>query len=609
MTLFSSLWSEANGTNTPLFGDLWAGVSDTGVEALEPLFANGEQGGYWPADPAYAYEDSAGTTAASVNGVVGLRYDRSSGSVAAARRNLLNNTENFTLNWNAGTSYVADSIIAPNGTLTADKCIETEGTSEHYSEQVILTHTNQTYTSSVYIKAFTGTGFIISAVAVGSSVAVSNAFFTISNSVISASYFTGLILAQSATAVGDGWYRCAVTYTLNGTVTFHTMRIYPARFGVVSGDTNLGIYLWGQQLDVGASVTTYQKIITGDADCLPGNHAIQQTTANKPYLRRTPTTNKPWYDSNTATGALNVTFASALGSACTIATVTPEGVSILENQTVGTTYNICPPYGYNSDVLIINRALTAVEKALVTRNFNRNKPAYGSLVNAIPQIRGYSTNNEMQIDFGSKTSLSQYWRYGGTYLTSFPMIDTSNVTSFSQAWYGCDKLTSFPLIDTSQGVSFSLSWIYCSNLTSFPLIDTSQGTDFSLAWYWCSKLTSFPSLNISKGTNFSQGWLGCSLLANFPAGMFDNWIGVPISSVFNNTWSICTALTETSVQNIIVSIAASGKSAPAGTGTQLHITLDGAPALATIQANSTIMDAVTTLKSRNWIPTYKGTAL
>ncbi len=107
-------------------------------------------------------------------------------------------------------------------------------------------------------------------------------------------------------------------------------------------------------------------------------NAVQATTANKPYLRLTPTTNKPWYDSNTATGALTATFSGALGSACTVATVTPEGVTILENQTVGTTYNICPPYGYNSDVLIIDRAPTPAERALVTRVMQRSVPALGS---------------------------------------------------------------------------------------------------------------------------------------------------------------------------------------------------------------------------------------
>ena len=107
-------------------------------------------------------------------------------------------------------------------------------------------------------------------------------------------------------------------------------------------------------------------------------NATQSTTANKPYLRKTPVSNKFWLDSNTATGALTATFASSLGSACTIATVGAEGVTIAENQTVGTTYNLCPPYGYNGDVLIINRALTSAEKALVNRVMQRNVPTLGS---------------------------------------------------------------------------------------------------------------------------------------------------------------------------------------------------------------------------------------
>jgi hypothetical protein len=134
----------------------------------------------------------------------------------------------------------------------------------------------------------------------------------------------------------------------------------------------------------GTTPASVDGVVGYRTDVALGKHAVQSTTANKPYLRFTPTTGKPWYDSNTATGELNVTFASALGSACTIATVTPEGVSIIENQTVGTTYNICPPYGYNSDVLIINRALTPAEKALVTRVMVRDVPG---LVNELQVIQ------------------------------------------------------------------------------------------------------------------------------------------------------------------------------------------------------------------------------
>ena len=107
-------------------------------------------------------------------------------------------------------------------------------------------------------------------------------------------------------------------------------------------------------------------------------NAVQATTANKPYLRKTPVSNKLWLDSNTTDGTLTATFSGSLGSACTVATVGAEGVTIAENQTVSTTYNLTPPYGYNGDVLIINRALTAAEKALVTRVMTRNVPVLGS---------------------------------------------------------------------------------------------------------------------------------------------------------------------------------------------------------------------------------------
>ncbi len=128
----------------------------------------------------------------------------------------------------------------------------------------------------------------------------------------------------------------------------------------------------------GTTLASANGVVGYRTDVALGKHAVQATTGNKPYLRLTPTTNKYWYDSNTATGALTATFSGALGSACTIATVTPEGVSIIENQTVGTTYNICPPFCYNSDVLIINRALTAAEIALVKRVMQRSVPSLGS---------------------------------------------------------------------------------------------------------------------------------------------------------------------------------------------------------------------------------------
>ena len=108
-----------------------------------------------------------------------------------------------------------------------------------------------------------------------------------------------------------------------------------------------------------------------------GITAFQTTTANKPILRKTPTTGVYWADSNTPTSALNVALGN-LGSACTVARSSAEGVTFTEGVTISSTYNLAPAFGFNSDVAIFNRALTATEKALITRYMQRAVPMLGA---------------------------------------------------------------------------------------------------------------------------------------------------------------------------------------------------------------------------------------
>ena len=181
-------------------------------------------------------------------------------------------------------------------------------------------------------------------------------------------------------------------------------------------------------------------------------------------------------------------------------------------------------------------------------------------------------------------------------LTSFPLIDTSGVTNFNGTWSNCSSLTSFPLIDTSSGTNFTNTWAGLG-VTSFPLVDTSSGTDFNSGWFGCSNLTSFPLIDTSLGTDFEATWLNCGSLTDFPASFFDSWAGTPGNKCFYRTWGNCTSLTATSVDNILVSIAASGVSAPSGTGTddkKITIDYDGTT------LPGTTATAITTLKSRNW---------
>jgi len=195
------------------------------------------------------------------------------------------------------------------------------------------------------------------------------------------------------------------------------------------------------------------------------------------------------------------------------------------------------------------------------------------------------------IDTSSGTSFDRAWQNCNS-LTSFPLIDTSSGTSFFRTWYGCTSLTSFPLIDTSSGTNFSLAWRGCYSLTSFPLIDTSSGTDFFRTWYNCNSLTSFPLIDTSSVTRFYQTWRGCSSLTTIPAGLFDNVKGGDLTDAFTNT-----ALTQTSIDNVLVSLVASG----IATGTRVFDQSGGsAPSAGTGQP------AIDTLRSRGWTVTVTG---
>ena len=194
------------------------------------------------------------------------------------------------------------------------------------------------------------------------------------------------------------------------------------------------------------------------------------------------------------------------------------------------------------------------------------------------------------IDTSAGTDFERAW-FGCGGLASFPLIDTSSGTDFGNAWRDCSSLTSFPLIDTSSGTNFRDAWVNCSSLTSFPLIDTSSGTNFALAWVNCSSLTSFPLIDTSSGTNFYAAWYNCSSLTTIPAGLFDNVKGGDFTDAFTST-----ALTQTSIDNILVSLVASG----IATGTRVFGQSGGSAPSAAGEA------AIDTLRSRGWTVTVTG---
>jgi len=179
---------------------------------------------------------------------------------------------------------VANTITAPNGTLTADKI--TENTSN--TQQAIYTFSGygaNTYTVSVYAKS-AERNFIrltLSDNGANNSAAVFDLSIGIISTAISSN---GSVIGKSATIVnaGNGWYRCSIAATIPFSTVYSTIHIRSTNsFSTYTGTIGNGIYIWGAQLETGQYATPYQKTVAlGDGIVdLNFTRATSATVTNK----------------------------------------------------------------------------------------------------------------------------------------------------------------------------------------------------------------------------------------------------------------------------------------------------------------------------------------
>ena len=176
-------------------------------------------------------------------------------TTAKAEENLYLNSQ--TLNsWGSGRlDKFADDTTAPDGTTTADRLQHQTGYTVHgYVVESQSATSGATYTQSGYFKAGTNRTFvaIYEKIADGTD---NLTWFNLSSGTVGQ---TNALHTAAITDVGNGWYRCSITYTANGNRTDNTAFYVSETDGSSAVTDNQGfIYGWGLQFEQRSSATAY----------------------------------------------------------------------------------------------------------------------------------------------------------------------------------------------------------------------------------------------------------------------------------------------------------------------------------------------------------------
>jgi hypothetical protein len=213
------------------------------------------------------------------------------------RTNLVQRSEEFdNAYWNKDLSAIESNVlVAPNGTLTADKLRVTSSSTATIYNTSPLTFTAQAYTWSVFAKAGELNWIAISAY----DGAHRRTWFNLATGAVGTNAAGN---TATITPVGNGWYRCTVNRTASATAAgYWQINLANADNSTTTpSDSWSGVYIWGAQLEAGAFATSYIPTVAS------------QVTRSADAASMTGTNFSSWYRADE--GTLYAEGLSAIGN-------------------------------------------------------------------------------------------------------------------------------------------------------------------------------------------------------------------------------------------------------------------------------------------------------
>ena len=172
------------------------------------------------------------------------------------RRNRIIYTENFSnAAWTKSQSSItSNSIISPDGTLSASKLTEDTSNSTHrISDVIIVSASGVVYTQSIFAKSGGNGRFLRLFRGSGT---YNYAVFDLDNGTVFSQGGSNII-STKIEEYPNGWYKCSSTFTtqFGNIATYYGLQ--NGNLDSYTGDGTSGVYIFGAQLEEGSYATSY----------------------------------------------------------------------------------------------------------------------------------------------------------------------------------------------------------------------------------------------------------------------------------------------------------------------------------------------------------------